>query len=68
MALIVCCPECARKIEQRYIVQQESGTEPGQCQFCFVEKRLARYEITPQKTRYNHRRGGGERNRSGARG
>lgn len=63
--LIRCCAECAKKIEQRYIVQAEGSTETGGCPFCYGVKTLGRYEITPRKKRYNRRTGGGERHRAG---
>lgn len=66
--IIRCCADCAKKLSDKYVVNDLPGWAMGRCQFCHVEREICRFELSPRLQRYPRRTGGGgERKRAGGR-
>lgn len=63
--MIRCCTRCAKKLEERYIVETIGGGAADRCPLCFQTGNVALRELTPRKARYTRRTGGGEREKAG---
>lgn len=59
------CKRCAAKLEDKYIVTPEGGVTIGICPMCYSTAATQIWEITPRRTRYTTRTGGGERKKAG---
>ena len=60
------CAACAEKIGAAYFISEMPGSEiAGFCPQCGRLSTVWLCEVSPRRTRYNRRTGGGERSRAG---